>query len=160
MGYSKTDEQAMNHFTNLNVSKHLLTAIQRILQQSETFVDPEYECRISIHDQIEENVILQIRLAALDFQRANESITLDMLLNEKEQCLTTATRLRRMVNARVPEIKEDEVLSIVKVADVTTVLPEPQKASTATPSITCDPLSTAILLICTLLMSRHVLHDR
>ena len=40
MGYSKTDEQAMHHFTNLNVSKHLLTAIQRVLQQSETFVDP------------------------------------------------------------------------------------------------------------------------
>lgn len=43
----------------------------------------ENECRISIHDQIEENVILQIRLAALDFQRANESITLEMLLDEK-----------------------------------------------------------------------------
>ena len=43
----------------------------------------ENECRISIHDRIEENVILQIRLAALDFQRANESITLEMLLDEK-----------------------------------------------------------------------------
>ena len=40
MGYSKTDEQSMHHFTNLNVSKHLLTAIQRVLQQSETWVDP------------------------------------------------------------------------------------------------------------------------
>jgi len=59
-----------------------------------------------------------------------------------------------MVNARVPEIKEDEVLSIVKVADVTTVLPEPQKASMATQSI------ASIVLIFTLLIGGHVLHDR
>jgi len=154
MGYSKTDEQSMHHFTNLNVSKHLLTAIQRVLQQSETWVDPELECRISIHDQIDENVILQIRLAALDFQRANESITLDMLLNEKAQCLTTATRLRLMVNARSPEIKEDEILSIVKVADATSVLPEPQKASMGARPI------ASIVLIFTLLIGGHVLHDR
>ena len=34
-------------------------------------------------DHLEENIILQIRLSALDFQRANESITYEMLTQEK-----------------------------------------------------------------------------
>ena len=40
IGYSKTDEQAMHHFTHMNVSEHLVRAIERVLQQSPTFVDP------------------------------------------------------------------------------------------------------------------------
>ena len=70
------------------------------------------------------------------------------------QCLTTATRLRLMVNARSPEIKEDEILSIVKVADATSVLPEPQKASMGARPI------ASIVLIFSLLIGGHVLHDR
>lgn len=38
---------------------------------------------MSVHDQSEENLILQIRLASLDFQRANDNITLEMLTLEK-----------------------------------------------------------------------------
>ena len=54
------------------------------------WIEQEYECQISIHDQIDENVILQFQLAALNSQRQlqaqhqlNESITLEMLLKEK-----------------------------------------------------------------------------
>lgn len=34
-----------------------------------------------------------------------------------------------MVTKRLPEIREDEVLSVVKVADVVSVLPEPRRSS-------------------------------
>lgn len=78
----------------------------------------------------------------------NESLWL------QSQCLATATRLQRMVNARVPEIKEDGVLSIVKAADATAVLPEPQKASMAAQPI------TNIILIFIMLIGGHVLHNR
>ena len=47
------------------------------------FVQPENECRISIHEEVNENLIFQIRLAALDDQRVNNSVTLEMLTHEK-----------------------------------------------------------------------------
>ena len=38
---------------------------------------------MSIHDQLEENLIFQIRLPSLDDQRVNNSVTLEMLTHEK-----------------------------------------------------------------------------
>ena len=79
-------------------------------------------------------MILQIRLAGLDVARANESVTLEMLGAEKARCGPAANRLRRMITKRLPEIREDEVLSVVKVADVATVLPEPRRSSSTSSS--------------------------
>lgn len=87
-----------------------------------------------MHDQIEENVILQIRQAGLDVARANDSVTLEMLSGEKARCGPAANRLRRMISKRMLEIREDEVLSVVKVADVATVLPEPRRSSSTSSS--------------------------
>ena len=104
IGYSKADERAMYHFTNLNISKHLLSRLQKLIESLGEpvicftfsiefwrenswkiflFSLKENECRISIHEQADENIILQIRLADLDVQRANESVTLEMLTVEK-----------------------------------------------------------------------------
>ena len=44
---------------------------------------------MSIHDQVDENLILQIRLAALDDQRVNNSVTLEMLTQEKVRFYTS-----------------------------------------------------------------------
>lgn len=126
VGYSKIDERAMYQFTHLNVSKHLLGRLQKLM---ETPQEPENECRISIHDQDDENIILQVRLAELDVQRANESVTLEMLTNEKKHCWRAADELRNMINLRSIEVKEDELLSVVKVADVVTNLPEPRRSN-------------------------------
>lgn len=52
-------------------------------------LQPETECRMSIHDQVDENLILQIRLAALDDQRVNNSVTLEMLTQEKVRFYTS-----------------------------------------------------------------------
>ncbi|XP_045028405.1 uncharacterized protein LOC116921353 isoform X4 [Daphnia magna] len=128
IGYSQTDEKAIYQFTHINVSRSLLTGLHRLMY----FTPPEQaenECRMSIHDQMEENLIFQIRLPSLDDQRVNNSVTLEMLTHEKAQCLPVANRLRHMINKRSPDIREDEALSVVKVADTASVLPEPRRSS-------------------------------
>ncbi|XP_057379779.2 uncharacterized protein LOC130702135 isoform X1 [Daphnia carinata] len=128
IGYSQADEKAIYQFTHVNVSRSLLTGLHRHMY----FTPPEQaenECRMSIHDQMEENLIFQIRLPSLDDQRVNNSVTLEMLTHEKAQCLPVANRLRHMINKRSPDIREDEALSVIKVADTASVLPEPRRSS-------------------------------
>ena len=48
---------------------------------------------------------------------------------KQAQCLPVANRLRQMISKKLPDIREDEALSIVKVADTATVLPEPRRSS-------------------------------
>nr|CAH0102392.1 unnamed protein product [Daphnia galeata] len=128
VGYSRADEKAIYQFTHTNVSRSLLAGLHRLMYISLP-ESPENECRMSIHDQLEENLIFQIRLPSLDDQRVNNSATLEMLTHEKAQCLPVANRLRQMISKKLPDIREDEALSIVKVADTATVLPEPRRSS-------------------------------
>lgn len=48
---------------------------------------------MSIHDQMEENLIFQIRLPSLDDQRVNNSVTLEMLTHEKVNLLLHLARV-------------------------------------------------------------------
>ena len=73
------------------------------------------------------------------------------------QCLPVANRMRRMISKRLPDIREDEVLSVVKVADTTTVLPEPRRSSAAIK--THSQLWTIAAAACwSLLLANHRRH--
>ena len=47
----------------------------------------------------------------------------------QKHCWRAADELRNMINLRSIEVKEDELLSVVKVADVVTNLPEPRRSN-------------------------------
>ncbi|XP_046458028.1 uncharacterized protein LOC124204848 isoform X5 [Daphnia pulex] len=155
VGYSRADEKAIYQFTHTNVSRSLVTGLDRLMYISlpET---AENECRMSIHDdKLEENLIFQIRLSSLDEQRVNNSVTLEMLTHEKSQCLPVANRLRHMISKRLPDIREDEALSIIKVADTATVLPEPRRSSSAGRHQMCWTILAAVWSSSLILTNRY-----
>ncbi|XP_046647474.1 uncharacterized protein LOC124337507 isoform X1 [Daphnia pulicaria] len=144
VGYSRADEKAIYQFTHTNVSRSLVTGLDRLMYISLPEM-AENECRMSIHDdKLEENLIFQIRLSSLDEQRVNNSVTLEMLTHEKSQCLPVANRLRHMISKRLPDIREDEALSIIKVADTATVLPEPRRSASANRHQMCWTILAAV----------------
>ncbi|EFX71357.1 hypothetical protein DAPPUDRAFT_308896 [Daphnia pulex] len=155
VGYSRADEKAIYQFTHTNVSRSLVTGLDRLMYISlpET---AENECRMSIHDdKLEENLIFQIRLSSLDEQRVNNSVTLEMLTHEKSQCLPVANRLRHMISKRLPDIREDEALSIIKVADTATVLPEPRRSASAGRHQMCWTILAAVWSSSLILTNRY-----
>lgn len=64
------------------------------------------------------------------------------------QCLPLANEIRRMINKGVPEVKEDGILSIIKVADVAAIMPEPRRSSAKLnhPHVFCRLIVSLVVL--------------